>query len=94
MTPVIPLVFDKKNSSSINFTKASLQNKFGFLDTKLSEKRSKGTNSEAVFFIHKSNVKGSDILNEFILYCFNQALDDYKTNKLKQFSIVLKHLRS
>ena len=81
---------ETKNSSSIdNARKDYLQNKFGFLDKKILTQRSKGTNSEAVFFIHKSNVKGSDILNEFILYCFNQALDDYKINKLKQFSIVL-----
>ena len=81
---------ETKNSLSINYaTKSSLQNKFGFLPKKLSDKRSKGTNSEAVFFIHESHVEGSVILDEYILYCFNQTLEDYKINKLKQFSIVL-----
>tara|TARA_B100000787_G_scaffold167776_1_gene155187 strand:+ start:1192 stop:2139 length:948 start_codon:yes stop_codon:yes gene_type:complete len=81
---------ETKNSLSKNYaTKASLQNKFGFLNKKLSDKRSKGTNSEAVFFIHEDHVKGSAILDEYIMYCFNQTLKDYKINKLKQFSIVL-----
>jgi hypothetical protein len=80
---------ETKKSLSINFTKASLQNKFGFLDTKLSEKRSKGTNSEAVFFIHANHVEGSAILDEYIMYCFNQTLKEYKISKLRQFSIVL-----
>ena len=82
---------ETKNSLSKNYaTKASLQNKFGFLDKKLSEKRSKGTNSEAVFFIHENHVEGSAILDEYIMYCFNQTLKDYKISKLRQFSIVLR----
>ena len=82
---------ETKNSLSKNYpTKASLQNKFGFLDKDLSEKRSKGTNSEAVFFIHETHIDGSAILDEYILYCFNRTLKDYKINKLRQFSIVLR----
>ena len=66
-----------------------LLNKFGFLTEEGSNKYLKIENTEAIYFSHKANLDGPAILNDYILFCYDNALNNYVEKKKEQFHIVL-----